>query len=191
MANKDVDLSHLLLPIQPDDHVEGHPEAIYTIVEYGDYECPECGRLFLTLREIRSQLEGKLRIVFRHYPLSGLHVNAQLAAEAAESAGAQSRFWEMHCHLFENQHALRRKDLMRYAEKLSLDVKQFAYDLKHRTYENVVRENFRRGVQNGVYGTPGLFINGVRHSAAWDSRLLLEKLLRLDPMVPPDLPTML
>jgi protein-disulfide isomerase len=185
MANKDLDLSPLLLPIQPDDHVEGHPEAIYTIVEYGDYECPECGRLFLALREVRSQLEAKLRIVFRHYPLSGLHVHAQLAAEAAEAAGAQSRFWEMHCHLFENQQALRSKDLIRYAEKLSLDVKQFAYDLKHRTYENVVRENFRRGVQNGVYGTPGLFINGVRHSAAWDSQILLQKLLQIDAMIPP------
>jgi len=191
MASKGVDLSHLLLPIQPDDHVEGDSEAIYTLVEYGDYECPECGRLFLILREIRSQLGAQLRIVFRHYPLSGLHVNAQLAAEAAEAAGAQGRFWEMHCHLFENQHALKSKDLIRYADKLSLDVKRFAYDLKHRTFEDVVRENFRRGVQNGVYGTPGLFINGVRHSLAWDLPILLEKLVQPDPVVPLDPPAML
>jgi protein-disulfide isomerase len=174
------DLSRLLLPIQPDDHVEGDLNAPYTLVEYGDYECPECGRLFLLLREIRSKLNTQLCIVFRHYPLSGIHVNAQLAAEAAEAAGAQDRFWDMHCHLFENQHALKRKDLIRHAEKLSLDVPRFAHDLKNRTYESIVRENFRRGVQNGVYGTPGLFINGVRHSGIWDSQILIKKLLQFD-----------
>ena len=175
LTKEDLDASRLLLPIQPNDHVEGNPDAQYTLVEYGDYECPGCGRLFLVLRELHSRLDPDLRIVFRHYPFSGVHPHAQLAAEAAEAAGAQDRFWDMHCLLFQNQDALKPKDLTRYAEQLSLDKKQFADDLKHRTYEDRVREDFRRGVQNGVYGTPGLFINGIRHSGDWDTEILLKK----------------
>jgi protein-disulfide isomerase len=162
------DLSRLLLPIQQDDHIQGPPDATYTLVEYGDYECPICGQLFVELRELRKALDPSLRIVFRHYPLSGIHPNAQLASEAAEAAGAQNRFWEMHDLLFEHQNALRRKDLFRYAERLSLDVKRFRKDLDDGAYTDLVREHFRRGVQNGVYGTPGLFINGVRYSGALD-----------------------
>lgn len=172
----DLDLSRLLLPIQPDDHVQGAPDALYTLVEYGDYECPDCGRLFETIRELRTQLGDELRLVFRHYPLSGIHRHAQQAAEAAEAAGAQGRFWEMHDLLFLNQGALSTKDLYGYAGRLSLDVGRFREELKHRTYENRVRDDFRRGVANGVYGTPGLFINGVRHDGAMDVESLLSQL---------------
>lgn len=172
----ELDLSKLLLPIQPDDHVQGAPEARYTLVEYGDYECPDCGRLFDTVVALRAQLEEELRLVFRHYPLSGIHPHAEQAAEAAEAAGAQNRFWEMHDLLFANQKALATKDLYRYAERLSLDVKRFREELKNRTYEGRVREDFRRGVANGVYGTPGLFINGVRDNGALDAKSILAKL---------------
>jgi protein-disulfide isomerase len=175
-TQQDLDLSKLLLPIQPDDHLQGAPDACYTLVEYGDYECPACGRLFDTIRALRTQLGDSLRLVFRHYPLSGVHSHAQQAAEAAEAAGAQCRFWEMHDLLFANQQALATKDLYKYAERLSLDTKRFRQELKHRTYEDRVREDFRRGVENGVYGTPGLFINGVRHDGALDSDSLLTQL---------------
>lgn len=171
-----LDLSHLLLPIQPDDHVQGREDAPYTLVEYGDYECPKCGELFAILHALQQHLADKLRIVFRHYPLSGVHPNAQLAAEAAEAAGAQGHFWEMHDLLFQNQHALKRNDLDAYAAQLSLDMPRFRKEMKERLYENVVREDFRRGVQNGVYGTPGLFLNGVRYSGAWDRDTLGELL---------------
>jgi protein-disulfide isomerase len=174
-THQNPDLSKLLLPIQPNDHVQGIPSARFTLVEYGDYECPACGRLFVTLRELHTQLGDELRLAFRHYPLSGAHPQAQQAAEAAEAAGAQGRFWEMHDLLFANQSALGTKDLYRYAEQLSLDTQRFHDELKHRTYEDRVREDFRRGVANGVYGTPGLFINGVRHDGALDlNSLLLE-----------------
>jgi protein-disulfide isomerase len=172
-THQNLDLSKLLMPIQSDDHVQGSANARYTLVEYGDYECPGCGRLFVTLRELHSQLGDDLRLAFRHYPLSGVHPHAQQAAEAAEAAGAQGRFWEMHELLFANQTALGTKDLERYARQLSLDAKRFHDEIKHRTYEDRVREDFRRGVANGVYGTPGLFVNGVRHDGALDLNSLL------------------
>lgn len=175
-ADGTLDLSRLLLPIQPDDHVQGTPDAKYTLVEYGDYECPGCGRLFIAIRELRTQLGDELRLVFRHYPRSGIHKHAQQAAEAAEAAGAQSRFWEMHDLLFANQNALRTKDLHRYAEQLSLDTQRFRDELKHRTYEDYVREDFRRGVENGVYGTPALFINGIRDNGSLEPDSLLAQL---------------
>lgn len=175
-TQQELDLSKLLLPIEPDDHVQGVPDAPYTLVEYGDYECPDCGRLFVTLRHLHSELGDKLRFAFRHYPLSGIHRHALQAAEAAEAASAQGRFWEMHDVLFRNQNALEKKDLQRYALQLALDVKRFDKELKDRIYENRVWEDFRRGVANGVYGTPGLFINGVRHNGALDRDSLLARL---------------
>jgi len=171
----DLDFSKLLLPIQPDDHVQGALDAQYTLVEYGDYECPDCGRLFETICVMRARIGDKLRLVFRHYPLSGLHPHAQQAAEVAEAAGAQGRFWEMHDLLFANQNALATKDLYKYAERLSLNVQRFQEELKRRTYEDRVREDFRRGVANGVYATPGLFINGLRYDGALDETSLLTR----------------
>ena len=175
-TQEDLDCSKLLLPIQPDDHVQGSPEAHYTLVEYGDYECPECGRLFITIRALHAQAPGDLRLVFRHYPRSGIHPHAQQAAEAAEAAGAQGRFWEMHEMLYSHQDALTLKDLRKYAERLSLDGERFRSELKQRTYENRVREDFRRGVANGVYGTPGLFINGIRYGGEVDLTSLLPQM---------------
>ncbi|HEX4809223.1 MAG TPA: thioredoxin domain-containing protein [Bryobacteraceae bacterium] len=166
------DLSRLLLPINPEDHVFGPESAEVTLVEYGDYECPECGRLFGVIHRLQETSPDRLRIAFRHYPLSGIHPHAQQAAEAAEAAGAQGKFWQMHDLLFQHQDHLQRKDLVSYAEQLGLDVKLLQSDLKKDVYAERVREDFRRGVQNGVYGTPGLFVNGVRHSGPYDAESL-------------------
>jgi protein-disulfide isomerase len=168
-------LARLLLPIQDDDHVQGPSQANLTLVEYGDYECPACGALFVTISQVHEKLTGQLRIVFRHYPLSGSHPHAQLAAEAAEAASAQSKFWEMHHLLFQNQTALAEKQLIGYAEQLALDMDKFRGDLKERVFEGRVREDFRRGVVNGVYGTPGLFVNGVRHDGDFRVESILGK----------------
>ncbi len=173
------DLSKLLLPIQPDDHVQGEADARFTLVEYGDYECPGCGRLFTTICELRDRWPHDLRLVFRQYPLSGIHPHALQAAEAAEAAGAQGKFWEMHDLLFAHQNALATKDLRKYADELTLDAKRFSADLKKHVYEERVRVDFRRGVANGVYGTPGLFINGVRYNDPVDSNSLATHLERL------------
>jgi protein-disulfide isomerase len=170
------DTTQLLLPIHDGDHVHGPASASYTLVEYGDYECPDCGRLFWIIRDLQRELGDRLRIVYRHYPLSGIHPRAQEAAEAAEAAGGQSRFWEMHDLLFQNQGALARKNLLEYADNLKLDISRFRQELKSQMYDERVREDFRRGVQNGVYRTPGLFLNGVRHDGEWDRATLLETL---------------
>lgn len=168
------DYSKLLLPIQPEDHVQGEPDARFTLVEYGDYECPNCGRLFQTICELRLRWPQNIRLVFRQYPLSGIHPHALQAAEAAEAAGAQGRFWEMHDELFANQHALQTKNLVTYAGKLSLDTTRFSKELKARVYEDRVRLDFRRGVANGVYGTPGLFINGIRYNGSLEAAALTD-----------------
>jgi protein-disulfide isomerase len=174
------DLSRLLLPIRPFDHVQGPQDAPFTLVEYGDYECPDCGRLYLILRDLQRDIGSQLRIVFRQYPLSGIHPHAQQAAEAAEAAAAQGKFWEMHTLLFERQQALRTKDLIHYAEELSLDAERFRRELKNQTYSERVRTDFLAGVQNGVYGTPGLFLNGVRYDKEWDNDSLRRQLMRTD-----------
>src|SRR5215469_8915170 len=166
----------LLLPISPTDHILGSGDASHTLVEYGDYECPDCGRLYVILRDLQIDIATRLRIVFRHYPLSGIHHHAQQAAEAAEAAGSQGKFWEMHTLLFERQQALQTKDLIRYAGELQLDVERFRNELKHQTYRDRVRADFIAGVQNGVYGTPGLFLNGARYDGDWDRETLLNLL---------------
>lgn len=168
--------TRLLLPIRPFDHVHGPADAPYTLVEYGDYECPDCGRLYVILRDFQREIPSNLRVVFRHYPLSGIHPHAQQAAEAAEAAGTQGKFWEMHTLLFERQDALQPKDLIRYAGELTLDVKRFRYELKHQTYRDRVRADFIAGVQNGVFGTPGLFLNGARYDGDWDRDSLVKLL---------------
>src|ERR1700682_3666330 len=157
--------SHLLLPIRPlVDHAHGPEGTPYTLVDYG--------RLYVILRYLQRDIASRLRIVFRHYTLSGIHHHAQQAAEAAEAAGAQGKFWEMHTLLFERQDALRTKDLIRYAEELTLDVERFRHELENETHSARVRADFLAGVQNGVYGTPGLFLNGVRHDGEWDKESL-------------------
>ena len=109
-----------------------------------------------------------------------LRGHAQQAAEAAEAAGAQGKFWEMHTLLFERQDALRTKDLIRYAEQLALDVERFRHELENETHSARVRADFLAGVQNGVYGTPGLFLNGVRYDDAWDEESLRGHLMAGD-----------
>ncbi len=161
--------SRLLLPMRSEDHAHGSADAPYTLVEYGDYECPDCGRLYVVLRDLQKDIASRLRVVFRHYPLSGVHHHAQ---QAAEAAGAQGKFWEMHALLFERQEALHTKHLIRYAEELTLDVERFRDELKNQTYSDNVRADFIAGVQNGVYRTPGLFLNEVRYDDPWDGEAL-------------------
>ena len=103
--------ARLLDPVREWDHAQGPQEAEFTLVEYGDYQCPDCGRLFQLLHGLQTELGTRLRLVYRHYPMSGVHKRAQAAAEAAEAAGAQGRFWEMHSILFQNQQSLKRDDL--------------------------------------------------------------------------------
>lgn len=171
----------LLNPVHEWDHIRGPENAPFTLVEYGDYQCPDCGRLFGTLQTVQQEFGTRLRLVYRHYPLSGIHKHAQMAAEAAEAAAAQGRFWEMHDLLFGNQDALEQKHLLRYAEQLALDVDRFRRELKQEAHAERVRQDFIAGVQNGVNGTPGLFLNGVRQPGVFDQRDLRALLAEAPP----------
>ena len=160
--------------ISEDDHIQGAEDAPVTLVEYGDYECPACGAAYPIVKAIRKQMGDKLRFVFRNFPLAQTHPHAKDAAEAAESAGAQGKFWEMHDILFENQKKLTEKDLLDYAKKLGLDENRFATDLQNDKYQNKIQADLISGAENNVNGTPSFFINGARFDGRWDSGKLLE-----------------
>ncbi len=159
--------------VTADDHVLGPATAPVTLVEYGDYECSYCGQAAAIVEEVRRRLGDELRFVFRNFPLTQVHPHAERAAEAAEAAGSQGKFWEMHDVLYGHQDALADADLVGYAQRLGLDVDRFTADLANGTAAGRVREDFRSGVQSGVNGTPTFFINGRRHDESWDLESLL------------------
>ena len=170
-------MARLVLPVSDRDHVWGPDDAPATLVEYGDYECPFCGRAFWVVKDVQSRLGDQMRLVCRHFPLSQIHPRAVPAAEAAEAAGAQGRFWEMHDLLFQNQRALEDEDLLANAQRLGLDVPRFVRDLATHAFAPRVREDFLSGVRSGVNGTPTFFVNGRRHEGAWDADSLTEALV--------------
>jgi protein-disulfide isomerase len=164
----------LKVPVSPErDHIRGPLDAPVTLLEYGDYECPFCGMAHPIVAAVRQQMGEQLRFVFRHFPLTTVHPYAELAAEAAEAAGAQKKFWPMHDTLYENQERLEPPALAAYAEALGLDLDLFTDDLQTHAHAPKVREDFMSGVRSGVNGTPTFFINGVRHDASWDFANLL------------------
>jgi protein-disulfide isomerase len=152
----------LAIPVSDKDHVQGSPDAPVTLVEYGDYECPYCGKAYPAVRRIQRMLGDQLRFVFRNFPLNTLHEHASQAAEAAEAAGGQGKFWEMHDLLYENQDKLADVDLGQYALKIGLEIYRFESDLAGEVYAKKVRDDFRGGVRSGVNGTPTFFINDFR-----------------------------
>jgi len=158
----------LAAPVDPErDHIRGPEEAPVTLVEYGDFECPYCGQAEPVVRELLADF-GDLRYVWRHLPLNDVHPRAQLAAEAAEAAAEQDAFWEMHDLLFQHQDALRPSDLIGYAERLELDTERFTGDLDKHAGAARVAEDVDTADLSGVSGTPTFFVNGRRHSGAYD-----------------------
>jgi protein-disulfide isomerase len=160
-------------PICDRDHIWGPTEAPVTLVEYGDYECPYCGEAYVVMNRILDLLGDDVTYVYRHFPMTTVHPHAALAAEAAEAAGAQGKFWAMHQCLFENQDALGSEYLVDYAEMIGLNVPKFTQDLAKHRHAGRVREHFLSGVRSGVNGTPTFFINGERHDGSWDVDSLL------------------
>jgi Na+/H+ antiporter NhaA len=155
-------------PVDPDrDHVRGPVDAPVTVLEYGDFECPYCGRAEPVLRELLRDF-GDVAYVWRHLPLNDVHPSAQQAAEAAEAAAEQGAFWEMHDLLLEHQHALGYRDLVGHAEELGLDLERFEEDLRTRTGAGRIAEDVDSADLSGVSGTPTFFINGLRHYGAYD-----------------------
>ena len=159
----------LVLPVSPHrDHIRGAANAALVLVEYGDYECPYCRAAHPVIDEVLAQFRRNLQFVFRHFPLTTVHPLAEPAAEAAEAAGAQGKFWAMHDLLFSGQERLGGPDLLSDAKMLGLDVSRFAADLTANAHAAKVREDFISGVRSGVNGTPSFFINGTRHDGGWD-----------------------
>jgi protein-disulfide isomerase len=169
----------LTTPVTEDrDHIQGPAEAAVTLVEYGDYECPYCGAAYPIVKEIQSRLGERLRFVFRNFPITTSHPHAEQAAETAESAAAQGRFWQMHDLLYENQKRLRDPDLRGYAESLGLDVERFDKELAEHVHAARVREDFMSGVRSGVNGTPTFYINGARYDDSYDLATMVAALDR-------------
>jgi protein-disulfide isomerase len=163
--------ARLTPPVSQRDHILGPSRAPLTLVEYGDFECPHCGAAFPVVKEIGKRLGDRLQFVYRHFPLTQVHPHAELAAEAAEAAGAQERFWEMHDLLFENQQSLDDRNLLLLAESLDLDMERFTSELLEHAHHARVREDFMSGVRSGVNGTPTFFINGLRYDGPWQTLL--------------------
>ncbi|HEY1276275.1 MAG TPA: Na+/H+ antiporter NhaA [Thermoleophilaceae bacterium] len=150
------------------DHIRGSDEAVVTLLEYGDYECPYCGQAEIAIREVLESFGDELRYVWRHLPLQDVHPNAQMAAEAAEAAAAQGAFWEMHDRLLQNQDQLSARDLWRHAQELGLDADRFWDELKRHVHEERVGDDVTSADSSDVAGTPTFFINGRRHYGAYD-----------------------
>jgi protein-disulfide isomerase len=158
----------LARPVDPDrDHVRGKPDALVTMVEYGDFECPYCGLAEPAVRELLRE-ESDIRFVWRHLPLDDVHPNARRAARAAEAAAEQGAFWEMHDVLMAHQDALREDDLLGYAQGLGLDTERFAADLHAHHSADRVEEDEASADLSAVTGTPTFFVNGRRHRGAYD-----------------------
>ncbi len=170
---KETNVSQLVLPVGARDHAQGSREAIVTLLEYGDFECAHCAETFRVVREVTRWLRGELYYAFRHFPAANKHANELPAAEAAEVAGAQGRFWEMHDWLCEHIPTICDAQLRGYAQELGLDVERFERERREHTYIEKVREDFKSGVASGVTRTPTFFINGVRYRGEVDVDSLL------------------
>ena len=163
----------LAVPVSGVDHVLGAAHGPATIVEYGDFECPICKQSAPGLKGLLERFPGRIRFVWRHFPLEELHPHALAAAEAAECAAAQGKFWEMHDLLFENQAHLKPKHLHEYAERLELDLSRFAAEMDEHVYLQRVREHIESGRRSHVRSTPGLFLNGTIQDASFGLRGLV------------------
>ena len=168
----------LVNPVSDTDHIQGVPDAAVTLLEYGDYQCPYCGAAYPIIKAVQKRLGASLRFVFRNFPLNQAHPYAELAAESAEAASAQGKFWEMHDALYEHQTELGQPLIETLVKRLKLDSKRFAADLESRKFQAHVKHDFMGGVRSGVNGTPGFFINGERYDDSWDEAPLTAALLK-------------
>ena len=164
-------MSKLAVPVTPRDHSEGSTKAPVTLVEYGDYQCPSCGDAYSIVKKLQKHFGDKLRFVFRNFPLE-MHPYAEHAAEAAEWAAAQGKFWEMHDLLYKHQRDLRDTVLDRLAKELQLPADELTEALEQGTYEARVAEDLESGEDSGVRGTPSFYINGKNFDNSYDFETL-------------------
>ena len=165
---------HLTEPVSPVDHVIGPDHAPVTVVEYGDFECPNCKQATGAVKLMLARFDERVRLAFRHFPMEGVHPHALRAAEAAECAGGQEKFWPMHDLLFENQLHLRQPQLFEYAQHLRLDMPRFTAEMDDEIHLQRIREHQRNGDASGVRGTPTFFVNGRLVEVSYGLHVLLD-----------------
>jgi len=175
-----IDPDRLVVPVSSRDHFQGNPSAKITLVQYGDYQCPRCYAAHCILPTIQQLLDKQIRFVFRHFPQPHIHPEAYHAAEAAEAAASQDKFWEMHTHLLQNQSNLSDSSLVRYAIALYLDVNQFLYEMTTDDHVARIQTDIDSGLQSGVVKTPTFFINGYKYSDDYGIDGLLEAVLKVN-----------
>jgi protein-disulfide isomerase len=175
--------SQLSQPVTSRDHVRGPESAEVSVVEYGDFECPYCRAAEPIVEGIIEALGDQVRVVFRHFPLRQVHPHAEHAAEVAEAAAAQGKFWEMHDRLFAGQDALDDANLQKYSAELSLDAERVRRELASHQHAARVTEDQDSGVASGVAGTPTFFIDGTRY----DGSVALDRMLAAILQIHPDL----
>lgn len=161
-------MTTLKVPVTAEDHIQGDDRASVILLEYGDYECPHCGHAYPIVKRVQKHFGKRLRFVFRNFPLSQMHPNAESAAEAAEFAATRGRFWEMHDGIYENQDSLGRPLLIELAKNLELSAEDLEAALTRGEFASRVKSDFVGGVRSGVNGTPTFFINGHRHDAPFE-----------------------
>jgi NhaA family Na+:H+ antiporter len=163
----------LTVPVGVGDHIQGPDDAPITLVEYGDYQCPYCKQAYEYVREMRDHLGERLRYVYRHLPISDVHPHAFMASEAAEAAGAQGLFWEMHSKMYEGG-PLSEGRIYQYAQEIGLDMDRFRNDLKEHKFARKVRLDYKSGLESRANGTPTFYLNGKRYDEPWDLESMLE-----------------
>lgn len=163
-------------PVSSIDHIKGNSNAPLELVEYGDFECSDCGHAYPIIKAIQQALGDDLKFVFRNFPLTQIHPHAVNAAVAAEAAALQNKFWEMHDIILQNQKHLEFEDLLVYAEKIDLDSDQFKNDMQNNALRAKVEADFESGVRSGVNRTPSFFINGVKYEGGSEANKLINYL---------------
>lgn len=163
----------LIPAVSSHDHSYGNPYAALELVEYGDYECPYCGRAYPIIKSIQEVLGPDLKFVFRNFPLTKIHPQAFAAAVATEAAGLQGKFWEMHDLIFENQRGLHEQSFLTFAEDLGLDLERFKNDSQQKELADKVDHDFESGLRSGVNRTPSFFINGEKYEGSWEQDVFL------------------
>ena len=175
------DIVRLKNGVDERDHASGSQTAPVTLLEYGNFQCLDCGRAYPVIKEIQRLLGDDLYFVFRNFPTVRTHPHAIRAAEAAESAAAQGKFWEMHDELFTHQQALEDHDLSRFAKRIGLDVERFARDMAENSFLRKIEAEYQSALfDEHVTGTPTFYINELRYTGATDVDSLLLAIKQAD-----------
>ena len=161
-------MAKLQVEVSAEDHVQGDAKAEVTLVEYGDFQCPDAGMAFPVVKKLQKHFGKKLRFVYRNFPLIDIHPMAEPAAEAAEFAAAHGKFWEMHDALFENQERLSESMLAKVAERLGMDGEAASEAIENQQFEERIAHDVDGGANSGVHGTPTFFVNGELYGGEWE-----------------------